>query len=95
MERSGTVRRTFGAVCAAGCAIATARTVSAGVIFCGKEVGTPYNLRGDVRLGLNDYFSKGYRNSSSPFVKGSIKVITFSIRNTMIPIESGFTCYHY
>ncbi|NOS56062.1 MAG: hypothetical protein HOP37_07380 [Cyclobacteriaceae bacterium] len=36
MQRSETFRRTVGAVFADGSAIATARTVSAGVIFCGK-----------------------------------------------------------
>ncbi len=34
--------RTVGAVCTDEGAIATALTVSAGVIFCGKEEGTPY-----------------------------------------------------
>ena len=52
MERSETFRRKVGAVCADGCVLATARTLSAGVIFCGKEVGTPYNLLGDVRWGI-------------------------------------------
>ncbi|MFM9839408.1 MAG: hypothetical protein ACKVOQ_14155 [Cyclobacteriaceae bacterium] len=42
MERSETFRRTVGAACADGSVPATALTVSAGVIFCGKEVGTPY-----------------------------------------------------
>ena len=45
-----TFRRTVGAACANECVIAAARTVSAGVIFCGKERGTPYNLRVDVRF---------------------------------------------
>jgi hypothetical protein len=45
MERSETVRRTVGAAYAVGCVEAAARTVSAGVTFCGKALGTPYNLR--------------------------------------------------
>jgi hypothetical protein len=35
MERSETVRRTVGAAYACGCGFAAARTVSAGVSFCG------------------------------------------------------------
>ena len=36
--------RTVGAACADDCELAAAWTVSAGVIFCGKEEGTPYYL---------------------------------------------------
>ena len=58
MERSKTFRRTVGGVCADGCAIATARTVSAGVIFCGKEEGTPYKPAGGCAEGDTEFITK-------------------------------------
>jgi hypothetical protein len=51
MERSETFRRTVGAACADASVFGAARTVSAGVNFCGKERGTPYYPAGGCAVG--------------------------------------------